>query len=264
MTQNLCPTLWPEGLDPDDTRPLAMAALVDRTNPGADRRCLHQHLTGQLTLCEAGLAGIEFEDGFWIAPVRCGVWIPPGTPHNGVLGESGKTMSLHIAPRAAKALPERPVRLLLNNMTIAMIDHLALRRPSAEQSENIARVLLGELSIARQLPVNTAPFPNDVRLQHIALACLERESTTLSNADWAAREAMSERTLTRLVKKETGRSLADWLTSIRLLGAVSALMNGACVEEAAWKAGYESPSAFIRTFRRQFGVTPGQFRESAG
>ena len=37
-------------------------------------------------------------------------------------------------------------------------------------------------------------------------------------------------------------------------------MAGATVEETAENAGYENPSAFIRRFRRQFGMTPSQFR----
>ena len=94
-----------------------MAAVVDQTNPSADRRSLHQHLTGQLTLADAGLVGVEFTSGLWIAPVHCGVWIPPGTPHNGVLGSDAKTINLHIAPRAAAELPATPVRFLLNPMT---------------------------------------------------------------------------------------------------------------------------------------------------
>lgn len=186
-----------------------MAAVVDQTNPSADRRSLHQHLTGQLTLADAGLVGVEFTSGLWIAPVHCGVWIPPGTPHNGVLGSDAKTINLHIAPRAAAELPATPVRFLLNPMTTAMIRHLAVRHPQKPQAEAIARVILGELHAARHLPVNTAPFPNDARLQHIALACTDPAPPhRFMNADWEKREAMSERTLTRLVKKETGLSLA--------------------------------------------------------
>ena len=260
MSETLYPTLWPEGFNPDDTEPLAMAAVVDQTNPAADRRTLHRHLTGQLTLADAGLVGVEFTTGLWIAPVHCGVWIPPDTPHNGVLGTDAKSVSLHIAPRAAAQLPAEPVRFLLNPMTTAMVRHLAVRRPPKARSEAIARVILDELLEARHLPVNTAPFPNDERLQHIALTCTDRATVAFTNADWAAKEAMSERTLTRLVKKETGLSLADWILSIRLLGAVNGLMAGATVEETAWNAGYENPSAFIRRFRRQFGMTPGLFR----
>ena len=62
------------------------------------------------------------------------------------------------------------------------------------------------------------------------------------------------------MKKETRLSLADGILSIRLLVAVNDLTNGETVEETACNAGYENPSAFIRRFRRQFGMTPRQFR----
>ena len=260
MSETLYPPLWPEGFNPDDTEPLARAAVVDKTNRAADRHTLHRHLTGQMTLADAGLVGVEFTTGLWIAPVHCGVWIPPGTPHNGVLGTTAKSVYLHVSPRAAAQLPDEPVRFLLNPMTNAMVRHLAVRRPPKVRAEAIARVILDELLEARHLPINTAPFPNDERLQHIALACTARETVRYTNFDWAQKEAMSERTLTRLVKKETGLTLADWILSIRLLGAVNDLINGETVEETAWNTGYENPSAFIRRFRRQFGMTPGQFR----
>lgn len=159
-----------------------------------------------------------------------------------------------------KRTPGHARSFSLNPMTTAMVRHLAVRRPPKVRAEAIARVILDELLETRHLPINTAPFPNDERLQHIALACTARETVRYTNFDWATKEAMSERTLTRLVKKETGLTLADWILSIRLWGAVNDLINGETVEETAWNTGYENPSAFIRRFRRQFGMTPGQFR----
>jgi len=47
----------------------------------------------------------------------------------------------------------------------------------------------------------------------------------------------------------------------RLLHAVAQLSAGASVNAAAFDCGYESPSAFIAAFKRQFGVTPGRFSE---
>ena len=71
--------------------------------------------------------------------------------------------------------------------------------------------------------------------------------------------AMSERSFERLVKAETGQSVRNWIVSIRLLAAVSSLIAGKTVEEVGWDAGYETPSAFIRSFRKLFGMTPGEF-----
>ena len=44
--------------------------------------------------------------------------------------------------------------------------------------------------------------------------------------------------------------------------SAAALAEGARVSEAALDCGYQSPSAYIAAFRRQFGVTPGQLTKA--
>jgi len=46
---------------------------------------------------------------------------------------------------------------------------------------------------------------------------------------------------------------------LRLISALERLEQGAAVTEVALDCGYNSPSAFIAAFRRQFGATPGAF-----
>lgn len=259
----LYPTLWPEGFNPDGPFPTAAATIVDGTNPAADRRELHSHVTGQLSLTVKGLAGIELADKLWIAPVSSGVWIPPKVPHNGVLSRTSSTIYFHLSPEVCDRLPKAPTRFLINTMTSAIIHHLAEHDVPAEHAENLGKVVVTELSIAQQLPLNSAPFPQDERLQKIAQSCIEKENLFLANAQWAESIAVSERTLTRLTKNETGLSFKDWLVSVRLLNSVSLLSQGMTVEEAAWNSGYETPSSFIRVFRAQFGMTPGAFREQS-
>jgi AraC-like DNA-binding protein len=54
-----------------------------------------------------------------------------------------------------------------------------------------------------------------------------------------------------------------WRQKARLVHSAAALAEGARVSEAALDCGYQSPSAYIAAFRRQFGVTPGQFEGSS-
>jgi AraC-like DNA-binding protein len=54
--------------------------------------------------------------------------------------------------------------------------------------------------------------------------------------------------------------LEAWRQKARLIAGAAALSAGAPVTAAALDCGYESPSAFITAFKRQFGVTPGRFR----
>jgi AraC-like DNA-binding protein len=47
---------------------------------------------------------------------------------------------------------------------------------------------------------------------------------------------------------------------VRLINAVGYLCNGANVTDAALACGYNSTSAFIAAFKKQFGVTPGRYQ----
>ena len=68
------------------------------------------------------------------------------------------------------------------------------------------------------------------------------------------------RTLQRLFPAETGLTLEAWRQKARMVAGAAALSGGAPVAVTAADCGYESPSAFITAFKRQFGVTPGRYR----
>src|SRR6202042_3089873 len=77
-------------------------------------------------------------------------------------------------------------------------------------------------------------------------------------AELARGAGASLRTLQRLFPTETGLTLEAWRQKARLITAVAMLSGGAPVAVTAADCGYDSPSAFINAFRRQFGVTPGR------
>jgi AraC-like DNA-binding protein len=51
-----------------------------------------------------------------------------------------------------------------------------------------------------------------------------------------------------------------WRQKARLVHSAGALAEGSSVTDASLACGYESVSAYIAAFRRQFGVTPKRFR----
>lgn len=78
----------------------------------------------------------------------------------------------------------------------------------------------------------------------------------------AARAQMSRRSFTRQFKQLTGTSFLPWLLAARL-AYVQRLLEAtdASVERVAEKAGFGSPEALRWHFRRQFGVSPTQWRK---
>ena len=70
---------------------------------------------------------------------------------------------------------------------------------------------------------------------------------------------MSERTLARLVKQETGLTFGRWRGQLHLVLALQKLTTGDSVQRIADELGYESVSAFITFFKKTLGQPPKQY-----
>jgi two-component system, response regulator YesN len=78
----------------------------------------------------------------------------------------------------------------------------------------------------------------------------------------AERYHLSTGYLSRLIKKETGRTFMEILTDIRISKAKSLLDKGIYkVNEIADMVGYKDMSYFIQVFKKQTGVTPNSYKE---
>jgi AraC-like DNA-binding protein len=76
---------------------------------------------------------------------------------------------------------------------------------------------------------------------------------------WARRAGMSERTLARLITRETGMSFGRWRQQLGVMLAVKWLAGGASIQEVAQDLGYESLPSFVTMFRKTIGVSPGRY-----
>ena len=79
--------------------------------------------------------------------------------------------------------------------------------------------------------------------------------------EWAARLGVSERTITRAFRADTGLSFGAWQAAFRAQQAALLMGRGMTVDVVAARVGYSSASAFGAAFRRTTGLTPGRFRE---
>jgi AraC-like DNA-binding protein len=120
-------------------------------------------------------------------------------------------------------------------------------------------LLIDLLQAARPLDL-ALPLPADRRALALARRLMIDPSESAPLAELARSAGASLRTLQRLFPVETGLTLEAWRQKARLIAAVAALSGGASVTTTAFDCGYESPSAFITAFKRQFGVTPGKIR----
>ena len=67
--------------------------------------------------------------------------------------------------------------------------------------------------------------------------------------------------LSSLYKKQTGKSLLDFINNVRIDFAEGLLKKGCSVADAAEQSGFRDSAGFIRAFKKKKGITPGQLKK---
>jgi AraC-like DNA-binding protein len=161
-------------------------------------------------------------------------------------------------PTAERALEVAPLlrELVLHILAVGMLD------PKRAEHDRLARLLIDLLRQARGEDLSLR-LPSDPRA--LALAKRLRDAPCMRDdlSALAVGSGASLRTLQRRFPAETGLTLDAWRARSRLIHALATLSGGGSVTAAAYGCGYDSLSAFITAFRRQFGATPGRYRAHA-
>ncbi|QSI31985.1 helix-turn-helix domain-containing protein [Variovorax sp. RKNM96] len=224
----------------------------------------HAHETGQLFALREGLQVIETPSGRWVQPPGWIGWIAPRCAHAAQSFGATAGWSLHIEPAMAAGLPDGPHVFATTPLMQAVVDRLTSLEASSVDFEarraRLVGVLLDELAASAK-PSLHLPMPQDKRLAAMAAALANDPAMPDTIDQWADRIGMARRTLTRRFTAETGLSFAQWRQQSRLLKAVELLSLGEAVTTVALTVGYSSVSAFIETFRKNFGCTPARFFE---
>lgn len=137
------------------------------------------------------------------------------------------------------------------------------RRDGLEGEEGVLALLrlVFEQTGARETPGT----PNTARLIRRAKEFLEANaSRRILLADVAGAVGASPAYLTDLFRRVEGVSLHQYLTRLRLARALDELPHAGDITALALELGFSSHSHFSFVFRRTFGCTPSQFRETAG
>ncbi len=75
--------------------------------------------------------------------------------------------------------------------------------------------------------------------------------------------AMSRSNLHRKIKALTGKSTTDFIRTIRLKEAAAKLISSDDqISEIAYKVGFNSSSYFIKSFKKEFNMSPGQYKQA--
>jgi AraC-like DNA-binding protein len=230
------------------------------TYPDGARLQRHDHAWGQVAFCNSGVMQVQTDEAAWLSPPTRAIWLPAGVVHEIVMKGEVATRFLYIAPELAGRLPPRvqvlEVLPLLRHLILHIL-RLRMLDPQRPEHDRLAGLLIDLLAEAR--PQDLAlPLPRDRRALSMAQRLRDVPAGKTPLAELARDAGASLRTLQRLFPAETGLTLEAWRQKARLITAVAMLSGGAPVAVTAADCGYDSPSAFINAFRRQFGVTPGR------
>ena len=80
--------------------------------------------------------------------------------------------------------------------------------------------------------------------------------------DLAAETGVSGRTLERAFAADAGMSLGEWRQRSRVCRAVGLLAGGMAVKDVALEVGYATASAFVASFKKCVGTTPGKITKN--
>lgn len=264
----MSPSVLAEMRAQNDLDRIAQPAIALRAHAlrGDRDPSMHRHRKGQLVVALRGSVICEVPTGLWMVPPHCGVWIPGGRPHLMRVTADTDLCLLCVEPTAA-ALPEQCCTLSISPLLRELILRIAADPQDYDEGSRTARmvgVLLEELA---QMKVERLYFPisEDARLRRIADALAARPDDRRTAREWAEHVAVSERTLTRLIQRETGMTFGRWRQQLHIVVALGKLSAGARVQRVAEDLGYESVSAFITMFRKAMGKSPARyFSETTG
>ena len=81
----------------------------------------------------------------------------------------------------------------------------------------------------------------------------------------AQQVGLSQRRLSDAFRATTGMTVLEWVLEQKLLLAHELLMEGELsLKEISFRTGYAHRTSFSEAFAKRFGVSPSQYRSSAG
>jgi AraC-like DNA-binding protein len=230
-------------------------------HPG-DHIARHRHDDHQLVYVSRGVLAVRTDHGAWVAGALRAVWIPAGTWHEHRVHGYTEVHTLRF--------PLGPTPLPLDIPTVIAVPALLreLLVASTEsgltegERDRLRAVINDRLRRADVTPLRL-PRARDPRLADACRIVLDDLAEPRTIARLAREVGVSERHLSRLFRTEFGTTYPQWRTTARLFHAMIQLTDGATVTETAHRCGWSTPSAFVHTFTRTLGRTPGAYR-SAG
>ncbi|ASF07059.1 AraC family transcriptional regulator [Nocardia brasiliensis] len=230
--------------------------------PAGEVIARHRHDVHQLMYVSSGIFAVRTEHGTWVAGAHRAVWTPAGTWHEHRVYGRADVHLLEFPAHDTLFPDDSPTVLAVSALLRELL--IAATEPELphDESTRLRAVIRDRLRRAHVTPL-ALPQPQDPRLARACQLVVDDLSRPRTMT-WLARQVgTSERHLARLFRGEFGTTYPQWRTTTRVFQAMLELTAGASVTQTAHRCGWATPSAFVDTFSRTMGQTPGAYRAAA-
>ncbi|WP_319783865.1 helix-turn-helix transcriptional regulator [Oceanisphaera sp. IT1-181] len=219
----------------------------------------HRHPWAQLSYALRGVITVNTPAGQFVAPPTRAIMIPPGIEHGVHCPPHTVIRSLYVA---ADSLGQQHCQVLeidpLLKELIVAFSLLPVEYDEHGAEGRLVAVLLDRLAQAQPSDL-MLPWPQDHRLIELCRYLADHADCRQPLAHFSAQLGVSDKTLSRTFKRDTGMSFRQWRQRSRLLAALPLLESGERITDVALACGYDSLSAFIAAFKALLGSPPGEY-----
>ena len=222
---------------------------------------LHTHPKGQLILALHGYVTCEVATKMWMVPTSySAIWIPANVEHSNRASDNAHLCHLFIDANL-QGMPSTACTLTISPLIKELMLSLASNQQNYSltgKTARLAQVLFDQLVDMPIQPLDFVLSKNSV-IKNMSNQLISQPYSRKTLPQWAQQFALTERTLARLIKKETGMTFGKWRTQLHIIIALQALSNQQSVQQVSELLGYESVSAFITMFKKIMKKSPMRY-----
>lgn len=227
----------------------------------------HRHDVHQIEYAVGGVVDVETSTSHFLLPPQQAVFIPAGLHHQATMNSNVRSIAVMFDPELVQYDGTDAAVLDVSPLIREMIVH-AQRWPIGRLSNEVRAErffqALGDLvveAVGLAHPMFSLPTSKHSVVSE-AMTYTRENLETVSAARVSRAVAVSERTLRRLFREETGSSWRTYLLHARMLKAMALLATPTqSVQETAHTVGFRNVSSFARAFVEYCGTSPSEYRK---
>lgn len=239
--------------------PSELARTHERTISGL-KSAEFAHDWHQLTLALDGAFAVRNISGTWTVPSGRAAWVSAGARHSLEPWPYARSRTIYLRRDLIRRPRQSCAVLAPTPLVAAIADHLNVN--GALVDDDMAAKRLCQVFVDHIVPLEELPlFVPELRtpLAQRVGAALEADPTdTPRIRDLAEEMGVNGRTIERAFVADASMTIGEWRQRVRICRAIRLLAGGMAVKEVALETGYSTPTAFITTFKRYVGRTPGK------